>query len=157
MLTVGFALQAPQTLDPGKTAQNYEWLEQLAYEPLIVRYSDGSLAPGLATSWAYTGTGNTTFVLHLRPGVKFSDGSALTARGNCAACTPEHASDSTHRPAPSFSARRTTPATRTPPGQPLFRMRHGWDLVCTRISTRSTAEARERAIHGQFLACGVIR
>ena len=68
VLTVGFALQAPQTLDPGKTAQNYEWLEQLAYEPLIVRHSDGSLAPGLATSWAYTGTGNTTFVLHLRPG-----------------------------------------------------------------------------------------
>jgi len=49
VLTVGFALQAPQTLDPGKTAQNYEWLEQLAYEPLIVRHSDGSLAPGLAT------------------------------------------------------------------------------------------------------------
>jgi peptide/nickel transport system substrate-binding protein len=80
VLTVGFALQAPQTLDPGKTAQNYEWLEQLAYEPLIVRRSDGSLTPGLATSWSYTGTGNTTFVLHLRPGVKFSDGSALTAQ-----------------------------------------------------------------------------
>jgi peptide/nickel transport system substrate-binding protein len=81
VLTVGFALQAPQTLDPGKTAQNYEWLEQLAYEPLIVRRSDGTLTPGLATSWSYTGTGNTTFVLHLRPGVKFSDGSALTAQG----------------------------------------------------------------------------
>lgn len=81
VLTVGFALQAPQTLDPGKTAQNYEWLEQLAYEPLIVRRSDGSLTPGLATSWSYTGADNTTFVLHLRPGVKFSDGSALTAQG----------------------------------------------------------------------------
>src|SRR5262245_51726594 len=56
VLAVGFALQAPQTLDPGKTAQNYEWLEQLAYEPLIVRHSDGSLTPGLATSWSYTGT-----------------------------------------------------------------------------------------------------
>lgn len=81
VLTVGFALQAPQTLDPGKTAQNYEWLEQLAYEPLIVRRSDGRLTPGLATSWSYTGTGNTTFVLHLRSGVKFSDGSSLTAQG----------------------------------------------------------------------------
>lgn len=81
VLTVGFALQAPQTLDPGKTAQNYEWLEQLAYEPLIVRRSDGRLIPGLATSWSYTGTGNTTFVLHLRSGVKFSDGSSLTAQG----------------------------------------------------------------------------
>jgi peptide/nickel transport system substrate-binding protein len=81
VLTVGFGLQAPQTLDPGKTAQNYEWLEQLAYEPLIVRRSDGSLTPGLATSWSYAGTGNTSFVLHLRPGVKFSDGGALTAQG----------------------------------------------------------------------------
>jgi peptide/nickel transport system substrate-binding protein len=81
VLTVGFGLQAPPTLDPGKAAQNYAWLEQLAYEPLIVRRSDGSLAPGLATSWSYSGTGNTALVLHLRPGVKFSDGSTLTAQG----------------------------------------------------------------------------
>jgi peptide/nickel transport system substrate-binding protein len=81
VLTVGFALQAPPTLDPGKAAQNYAWLEQLAYEPLIVRQSNGSLTPGLATSWSYTGTANTVFALHLRPGVKFSDGSTLTAQG----------------------------------------------------------------------------
>jgi peptide/nickel transport system substrate-binding protein len=72
---------APQTLDPAKTVQNNAFLEELAYEPLIVRQSNGGLAPGLATSWSYTGTGNTTFVLHLRPGVTFSDGSALTAQG----------------------------------------------------------------------------
>jgi peptide/nickel transport system substrate-binding protein len=71
----------PQTLDPAKTVQNDAWLEELAYEPLIVQKSNGSLAPGLATSWSYTGTGNTTFVLHLRPGVRFSDGSTLTAQG----------------------------------------------------------------------------
>jgi peptide/nickel transport system substrate-binding protein len=80
VLTVGFSVQAPETLDPAKAPQNYAWFEELAYEPLIVQRSDGSLAPGLATSWAYTGTGNTTFVLHLRPGVKFSDGSSLTAQ-----------------------------------------------------------------------------
>lgn len=80
VLTVGFGLQAPPTLDPGKAPQNYAWLEQLAYEPLIVRRSDGRLAPGLATSWSYTGSSNTTFVLHLRPGVKFSDGTMLTAQ-----------------------------------------------------------------------------
>ncbi|GAA5193695.1 ABC transporter substrate-binding protein [Rugosimonospora acidiphila] len=71
---------SPQTLDPAKAVQNNAWLEQLAYEPLIVRRSDGSLAPGLATSWEYHGEGNTTFVLHLRTKVQFSDGTALTAQ-----------------------------------------------------------------------------
>jgi peptide/nickel transport system substrate-binding protein len=80
VLTVGFSIQGPQTLDPAKAPQNYAWFEELAYEPLIVQRADGSLAPGLATSWSYTGTGNETFVLHLRPGVKFSDGSSLTAQ-----------------------------------------------------------------------------
>ncbi len=74
------AVIAPQTLDPAKTAQNNAWLEQLAYEPLIVRKSDGTLAPGLAESWRYEGDDNTTFVLKLRPGVKFSDGSELNAQ-----------------------------------------------------------------------------
>ena len=73
-------VSAPQTLDPAKTVQNNAWVEQLAYEPLIVRRSDGTLAPGLATSWSYQGSGNTTFVLHLRSGVKFSDGTDLTAQ-----------------------------------------------------------------------------
>lgn len=80
VLTVGFGIQAPQTLNPALAPQNYAWFTELAYEPLIVRRSDGSLAPGLATSWGYTGSGNTAFVLHLRPGVKFSDGSTLTAQ-----------------------------------------------------------------------------
>jgi peptide/nickel transport system substrate-binding protein len=80
VLTVGFALQAPETLNPALAPQNYAWFEELAYEPLIVRRSDGSLAPGLAMSWSYAGTGNTTFVLHLRPGVRFADGSMLTAQ-----------------------------------------------------------------------------
>ena len=80
-LTVGFSVQGPASLDPAKAAQNYAWFEELAYEPLIVQQPDGSLGPGLARSWSYTGTGNTTFVLHLRPGVRFSDGSRLTAQG----------------------------------------------------------------------------
>jgi peptide/nickel transport system substrate-binding protein len=79
-LTVGFSVQAPETLDPAKAPQNYAWFEELAYEPLIVQRADGTLAPGLAASWSYTGTGNTTFVLNLRSGVKFSDGTPLTAQ-----------------------------------------------------------------------------
>ena len=70
----------PQTLDPAKTVQNNAWLEQLAYEPLIQRRSDGTLAPGLASSWSYQGKDNTTFVLKLRSGVVFSDGGKLDAK-----------------------------------------------------------------------------
>jgi peptide/nickel transport system substrate-binding protein len=54
---------------------------ELAYDPLIYREPNGTLVPGLATKWGYVGTGNNVFDLTLRSGVKFSDGSALTAAG----------------------------------------------------------------------------
>jgi ABC-type transport system substrate-binding protein len=78
-LTVAYS-SVPQTLDPAKTVQNNSLYQALAYQPLIVRRSDGSLQPGLATSWRYLGADNTQFELQLRPDVKFSDGSALTAQ-----------------------------------------------------------------------------
>lgn len=71
---------SPQTLDPAKTVQNDSYFEAAAYEPLIVRRSDGALRPGLATSWRYVGDDNTAMELRLRPGVRFADGSALTAQ-----------------------------------------------------------------------------
>lgn len=49
------------------------------YDPLIYETAQGTLVPDLATSWHYVGAGNTTFELTLRPGVKFQDGSPLTA------------------------------------------------------------------------------
>jgi len=78
-LTVAYA-SVPQTLDPAKTVQNNSLYQALAYQPLIVRRSDGDLRPGLATSWRYLKEDNTQFELTLRSGVKFSDGSSLTAR-----------------------------------------------------------------------------
>ena len=78
-LTIGQSIGAT-SLDPDKTVQADAYFEELAYEPLIVRESDGSLAPGLAASWSFTGAGNKTFVMQLRSGVKFSDGSTLTAQ-----------------------------------------------------------------------------
>lgn len=71
---------SPQTLDPAKTVQNNSYFEAAAYEPLIVRRSDGTLQPGLATSWRYIGDDNTKMELRLRPGVRFADGSPLTAQ-----------------------------------------------------------------------------
>jgi len=78
-LTVAGEL-GPTTLNPETTNQADCDFEELAYEPLIVRLNDGGLAPGLATSWHYAGSGNTTFVLNLRGGVKFSDGTIMTAQ-----------------------------------------------------------------------------
>jgi peptide/nickel transport system substrate-binding protein len=78
-LTIGQSIGAT-TLDPDKTVQADAYFEQLAYEPLIVRQSDGNLAPGLALSWNFAGTGNMKFVMQLRPGVTFSDGTTLTAQ-----------------------------------------------------------------------------
>ncbi|MCU1490521.1 MAG: hypothetical protein JWM85_1926 [Acidimicrobiaceae bacterium] len=53
----------------------------VAYDPLIYQLPNGSYSPGLAVKWAFVGTGNKTFTMQLRPNVKFSDGSALTAQG----------------------------------------------------------------------------
>lgn len=79
VLTIAHSI-APQTLDPAKTVQNNSWYQMLAYQPLIVRRSDGELLPGLAASWRYRDGGNTTFELTLRRDVTFSDGSKLTAK-----------------------------------------------------------------------------
>ncbi|HWB36771.1 MAG TPA: ABC transporter substrate-binding protein, partial [Rugosimonospora sp.] len=79
VLTVA-TFDVPQTLDPAKAMQNDSFFTELAYQPLIVRRSDGSLQPGLATSWAYDDASNTSLTLHLRDGVRFSDGSTLSAQ-----------------------------------------------------------------------------
>jgi len=71
----------PLSLDPalaGNTADGQLVLD-LTYEPLILLQANGSLAPGLATSWKYTNSKLNVFDLTLRSGVKFSDGQALTA------------------------------------------------------------------------------
>jgi peptide/nickel transport system substrate-binding protein len=78
-LTVAGEL-GPTTLNPETTNQALCDFEELAYEPLIVRLENGGLAPGLATSWHYVGSGNTKFVLNLRGGVRFSDGTTMTAQ-----------------------------------------------------------------------------
>lgn len=77
-LTIGLPA-APPSLDPAKTTGNGQPFMNLAYDPLIYRAPDGQLKPRLAESWGYVGTGNTVFELHLRSGVHFTDGSALTA------------------------------------------------------------------------------
>jgi peptide/nickel transport system substrate-binding protein len=71
----------PTSLDPTQGANTPEGLvyTDLAYAPLINMNGDGSLTPGLATSWKYTDATLTRFQLTLRSDAKFSDGQPLTA------------------------------------------------------------------------------
>lgn len=77
-LTIG-SITAPNSIDPAKINQSAQWFINVAYDPLIYRTPDGTLEPRLAESWKYVGNGNKIFELALRSGVKFSDGSELTA------------------------------------------------------------------------------
>ena len=65
-LTVGI-VEAPLSLDPSSGAAGpYTPMLFLAYAPLIALSPSGQLVPGLATSWHYVGSGNTSFELTLR-------------------------------------------------------------------------------------------
>lgn len=76
-LTVA-APSPPTTLDPASGEPANETYYDFAYEPLIVETANGTFQPGLAVSWKY-GPDNKSFMITLRPGVRFSDGTPLTA------------------------------------------------------------------------------
>ncbi|MFT4081342.1 MAG: ABC transporter substrate-binding protein [Nocardioides sp.] len=71
--------QPPSSLNPGILDHNYTDFSQLAYDPLLLLDSDGSVKPRLATSYKFVGKGNTRLDLTLRSGVTFCDGDALDA------------------------------------------------------------------------------
>jgi peptide/nickel transport system substrate-binding protein len=73
------ATAGPISLDPTLSSNGVPqvWYPNLAYAPLIERLPNGQATPGLATSWGYS-KNRLSFVINLRSGVKFSDGSALT-------------------------------------------------------------------------------
>ena len=81
-LTIASAT-GPVSLDPAKNGQGFpiQYFTQLAYDPLIRTTATGGYAPELAIKWGYVGKGNRVFTLMLRPGVRFSDGTRLTAAG----------------------------------------------------------------------------
>jgi nickel transport system substrate-binding protein len=63
--------------DRGYLTDAFDVLDQL-YEPLVRAQPDGSLTPGLATSWSVT-DGGRTLTFRLREGVRFSDGTPFDA------------------------------------------------------------------------------
>lgn len=76
-LTVGIA-EPSNSLDPtGAAPPDYIYY---AYDPLIYETPTGGYIPDLALSWGESGPTNKHFVIHLRQGVHFSDGSEMTAK-----------------------------------------------------------------------------
>lgn len=69
------------TLDPHvfNTGTNFVLMHQM-YETLINRTNDGKLQPLLATEWKMLPEDPTVWEFKIRPGVKFHDGTPLTAK-----------------------------------------------------------------------------
>jgi peptide/nickel transport system substrate-binding protein len=79
VLRVGLA-QVPATLNPATSPIGASQVVLgFTNEPLLHLKSDGTFAPGLATSWRFLGASNQQFELTLRNNARFSDGSPVTA------------------------------------------------------------------------------
>lgn len=82
VLNLQFSGEPVAGLDPAKSGGGGSLIyNTLAYDSLIFEQPDGTLVPDLATSWKFTDDKFTVFELKIREGVKFSDGSKLTAKG----------------------------------------------------------------------------
>jgi peptide/nickel transport system substrate-binding protein len=79
--TLTIALPSPPiSLDPSKAATGaYINYVEPTYASLLNRATDGTIVGGLADKWGYVGEGNKDFEFSLRDGVKWADGSAITA------------------------------------------------------------------------------
>ena len=69
----------PNSFDPAQSLNSCDKADQaLIYDTITQLSPTGQLEPGLAQSWDFT-PGGTSLTLHLRPNVKFSDGTAVDA------------------------------------------------------------------------------
>ncbi|MBA8063010.1 oligopeptide ABC transporter substrate-binding protein OppA [Citrobacter freundii] len=69
----------PASLDPHKVESNVEFtLISDMFDGLVAVSQDGAIEPRLAASWE--NKDNTIWTFHLRPGITWSDGSAITAQ-----------------------------------------------------------------------------
>ncbi|MGL5698200.1 MAG: ABC transporter substrate-binding protein, partial [Kluyvera sp.] len=69
----------PASLDPHKVESDVEYnIISDLFDGLVAVKQDGSIEPRLAESWE--NKDNTVWTFHLRPGIKWSDGSAITAQ-----------------------------------------------------------------------------
>ncbi|MFJ8113951.1 ABC transporter substrate-binding protein [Streptomyces sp. NPDC096132] len=71
--------QAPPSMNPGSLDLGFVDFTMLSYESLFHLSPEGTVEPALAKSWEYVGSGNKELSVTLRPGVKFADGTPVTA------------------------------------------------------------------------------
>jgi peptide/nickel transport system substrate-binding protein len=74
--------QGPNSFDPCANGggASIPYLD-LLYSPLIYAVpSTNQLTPGLASSWAFSGSDKLTFTVNIKPGYKFQDGTPVTAQ-----------------------------------------------------------------------------
>jgi len=77
VLTIGIN-RSGTTINPATLGD--EAVDDLAYESITHLQPNGQLAPGLAVSWHYVGSGNKTFEFTLRKNARFSDGTPVNAQ-----------------------------------------------------------------------------
>ena len=102
-LTLGMVLEPPN-LDPtaGAAAAIDEVVYANIFEGLTRFGPDGSINPGLASSWEVTEDGR-VYTFHLRPGVKFHDGTEMNADDVVFSLDRARAPDSTNAQKALFS------------------------------------------------------
>lgn len=66
-------------LNPHMYSPNQMFGQEMVYEPLVQLSADGVIEPCLAESWDISEDGK-TYIFHLRPGVRFSDGTLFDAK-----------------------------------------------------------------------------
>lgn len=72
---------APVSLNPAQAPTGYDMmLFNLAYSSPIIAEPDGTFKPGLASSWGYTNSSKTVFQFTLKPGLRYNNGTPLTAQ-----------------------------------------------------------------------------
>lgn len=78
--SITFALHSiPDSVDPGVTSETYAGpILNNAFEGLVTYDSENNIIPGNAEKWELSEDG-LTYTFHLRPNLKWSDGSALNA------------------------------------------------------------------------------
>src|SRR5947209_6872309 len=79
-LSIGWNTET-KTLDPaGKTENPDIWVQVNVYDRLVSVAKDGkTIIPDLANKWNIS-NGGKVYTFHLRPGIKFQDGSPVTAQ-----------------------------------------------------------------------------
>lgn len=79
-LTIGWAIET-KTLDPAGNTQNPDiWVQVNMYDHLVKVAPNGKdIVPDLATKWSMSKNG-TVYTFTLRKGIKFQDGSPITAK-----------------------------------------------------------------------------